>query len=457
MGKILKLGKDSDKSLQRNGQRAIRPEGHAPEQTAGIEKNSKTDLHEWLEANADLNEEDFDKAFEALVDRMEPEELLDFKEQLEKDFYGEIWKPRPRKLNLSSLLNGRRVTELFQIARENGYKLPDIKKADLVRLLAATLAGLTERRVHWLTMEMFNLWEAALERNDLLPANEVESDLELLRGLMTYGLLFPVTSKGQKYLAVPDEHRKLFSKKKRDRYREECMGSDAARSILQELLTLHGILPMAEMLSMMQEISKQPFDEDLFRILMSVGMPEDEIDELVEVDGVTYVTSGCVADVEAVAKAQAALKLPYRRYTLEELASHVTGEYLVAIPGQAELMELLSAHIGEENAEMEVDDLIDAIQQGIPGSLLLQAFEQILENEPESTRKQARKVFSRMHDQVPQWELRGHSAAEVARSGQKVSFTLLSTGFEPAAGARCGRNDPCPCGSGRKFKQCCGK
>jgi len=22
---------------------------------------------------------------------------------------------------------------------------------------------------------------------------------------------------------------------------------------------------------------------------------------------------------------------------------------------------------------------------------------------------------------------------------------------------RPGRNDPCPCGSGRKFKQCCGK
>ncbi|MBE0481568.1 MAG: SEC-C domain-containing protein, partial [Dehalococcoidia bacterium] len=26
-----------------------------------------------------------------------------------------------------------------------------------------------------------------------------------------------------------------------------------------------------------------------------------------------------------------------------------------------------------------------------------------------------------------------------------------------AAGARTGRNDPCPCGSGRKYKKCCGK
>jgi preprotein translocase subunit SecA len=24
-------------------------------------------------------------------------------------------------------------------------------------------------------------------------------------------------------------------------------------------------------------------------------------------------------------------------------------------------------------------------------------------------------------------------------------------------GPKVGRNDPCPCGSGKKFKQCCGK
>ena len=27
----------------------------------------------------------------------------------------------------------------------------------------------------------------------------------------------------------------------------------------------------------------------------------------------------------------------------------------------------------------------------------------------------------------------------------------------PAAGAAVGRNDPCPCGSGKKYKKCCGK
>ena len=29
-------------------------------------------------------------------------------------------------------------------------------------------------------------------------------------------------------------------------------------------------------------------------------------------------------------------------------------------------------------------------------------------------------------------------------------------GFQLQAGQKVGRNDPCPCGSGRKYKKCCG-
>ena len=60
-----------------------------------------------------------------------------------------------------------------------------------------------------------------------------------------------------------------------------------------------------------------------------------------------------------------------------------------------------------------------------------------------------------------------------AAGGQPVSFNLLEAGNDgivmilrkiaqfstaPAAGRRnkIGRNDPCPCGSGLKYKRCCG-
>jgi uncharacterized protein YecA (UPF0149 family) len=34
---------------------------------------------------------------------------------------------------------------------------------------------------------------------------------------------------------------------------------------------------------------------------------------------------------------------------------------------------------------------------------------------------------------------------------------LADMGVIKAAGPKVGRNDPCPCGSGKKFKSCCGR
>jgi preprotein translocase subunit SecA len=57
-----------------------------------------------------------------------------------------------------------------------------------------------------------------------------------------------------------------------------------------------------------------------------------------------------------------------------------------------------------------------------------------------------------------------HAEAPTATSAEQPAGGLESGGGEPRAvepirnmGQKVGRNDPCPCGSGRKFKNCCGK
>lgn len=46
---------------------------------------------------------------------------------------------------------------------------------------------------------------------------------------------------------------------------------------------------------------------------------------------------------------------------------------------------------------------------------------------------------------------KGHDVPETA-----VSFAKASAPTAPFRGKKAGRNDPCPCGSGRKYKRCCG-
>ncbi|MFM8806104.1 MAG: SEC-C metal-binding domain-containing protein, partial [Sphingomonadales bacterium] len=46
---------------------------------------------------------------------------------------------------------------------------------------------------------------------------------------------------------------------------------------------------------------------------------------------------------------------------------------------------------------------------------------------------------------------------EIDRAGQDYSANENDKAVPVSAGPRIGRNDPCPCGSGKKYKQCHGR
>ena len=46
----------------------------------------------------------------------------------------------------------------------------------------------------------------------------------------------------------------------------------------------------------------------------------------------------------------------------------------------------------------------------------------------------------------------GNAPAVVEESASTKKQTIVKSDFD-----KTGRNDPCPCGSGKKFKQCCGR
>jgi preprotein translocase subunit SecA len=61
-------------------------------------------------------------------------------------------------------------------------------------------------------------------------------------------------------------------------------------------------------------------------------------------------------------------------------------------------------------------------------------------------------VSQAQHEDVNQFEMaqRQRAAAQAPQGERKVKQVKLD---QP----KVGRNDPCPCGSGKKYKKCCGK
>jgi preprotein translocase subunit SecA len=79
----------------------------------------------------------------------------------------------------------------------------------------------------------------------------------------------------------------------------------------------------------------------------------------------------------------------------------------------------------------------------------LMAFERFLHNLPQRTVHQSTSAFGGQSDNAPPAGQASDMVSEAAAAMEKAKPVRT--------GPKVGRNDPCPCGSGKKYKQCCGR
>ena len=122
--------------------------------------------------------------------------------------------------------------------------------------------------------------------------------------------------------------------------------------------------------------------------------------------------------------------------------------------------QIYSGRIGEKAAELNVKEpIFMGFLDGISESLNTPVDYKTMDADSEFTLDiNWEKLFFNMHDAkadylygLPEWDgiLSEERRAEIAKEYKK-SKTIVK-------GKKIGRNDPCPCGSGKKYKNCCGK
>ena len=165
------------------------------------------------------------------------------------------------------------------------------------------------------------------------------------------------------------------------------------------------------------------------------------------------------------------------RQLLAEIASEVApppveDEDEVEAEETAESGESLQ-EVGEEVVEEELD--LAELQGMLPPGVDMQQVEQMLSSprgvllgdfgafcqergvEPEMGDAQMSDEMQELHEewlQTPRDSLEGKKPAEMLEGGRLFPGKIETFRREAP---KVGRNDPCPCGSGKKFKKCCGK
>lgn len=153
-------------------------------------------------------------------------------------------------------------------------------------------------------------------------------------------------------------------------------------------------------------------------------------------------------------------EIPYRAYTKDEFISFFDFGYPDVTEGYLELKEILMRNgAGEEDAKASLQKSALFYCNQLQLASRIPSIMHDVEWRIEEDIKVFLDSFLQFTNDVPLWANKGRSPNEMAAYYDSLKAPAHPKGrvLQFPNGAKPGRNDACPCGSGKKYKYCCGK
>ncbi|MDB2092275.1 MULTISPECIES: SEC-C metal-binding domain-containing protein [Clostridium] len=375
-----------------------------------------------------------------------------YDEQLRKYYFEKYYqtftkcKDSLKESNTSELLSLQTKPTLTDIAKRldiKGYS--KLGKDRLVNLVSAYITDNIDNILCELSYKELNLLKE-LAKEDLVEYSFSIDNLNLIGGLSSLGVLFKLSIKDSYYLVVPSDIKEginsLTSSKK---YISNLKERSEGINLIDGLMTHYGLLLGGELYSIITNKESKVFKEENLDFYLN------------------YIFRSYEAFTEGNALIHPFLFSPEDVY--EELRVRQTIQYnfsnedfFVSLGRDfkdtwgEEVLELKNILSKTKLKKSDIDSLISQLIFYIKNDMDTQIIVELLTSYSLDLSNKALadsivNSFSKIFNNTPIWSLKGLTPSE-STARQK---TTIIKDKEP------GRNDPCPCGSGKKYKKCCGR
>ncbi len=363
---------------------------------------------------------------------------------------------------LAETLALKKITHLRSLARalqvKNYGKLP---REELTAGIIKELTSLRQLRSIFFLLdeEEMKFFQEAASKKQLIRDKVLPAQYYLAREM---GLLQSFYHEDKLYFVVPQEIQDAYRQLLTTNFLEEKQFSNLLQTYAAAAVSLYGVISQADLVTRFnRENQRQTTVDELFaRLLIYVERKS----------GYCFYHEYIVSDffeeddfqgVEELLKARS-LKPPYNP-PREEFLRYADWTYYEQTPQIIALQAYLADRMPDDS---QVLDLVDEIHDMADAGVKMQKYQDLLEkSDIEFKNKDELKEFydllTGVINNTRLWWNHGHTPAEI--------FNHMSPGKPPIpdkspipgktllASPKIGRNDPCPCGSGKKYKQCCGK
>ncbi|MEF2967708.1 SEC-C metal-binding domain-containing protein [Paenibacillus sp. M1] len=360
---------------------------------------------------------------------------------------------------LREILAGLTKTRLSSLAKI--YTIPGRSKMSQDELAKAaferiTDPGLLESLLPILDPEEWAVFKAAYAEPFI---QDNHMPFGYYHSLLERGLIFTYFHQGKLYLIMPDEVKAAFAAMNTEAFREARRKHALVLKYLLALTNLYGVYTPDKLLDIFNgQNAAEPLSKTELEAYIGQFLQREQKFVLEEESG--YLVDSGLAHYGKEGELEALLQQiqgkPHYVPDKDELLKYADDGYFEFTPQLAALKNYVLEHLCDD--VNLVDGLVDDIQLGCSmGAPLEELLDEFEKREILIEAAQAKQVIGLLFDvsnHTRIWANCGHTPAEL---GSEKTMDPQTGGNNPVRVKKVGRNEPCPCGSGLKYKKCCGK
>ena len=353
-----------------------------------------------------------------------------------------MWKAIDEETSFKSFLEKMTKDELVKIAKKYSVKgLTTLKKADVVERMMEVILNNTRVVLELMEESTLRYLEDLTKENGL---KKYEcNEMIYINYLRNRGLAFSGTKDDEAFVIVPKELREIISSNIDKDLKEKSILNEEIIKATAGMVYYFGVCKIDFIKSNINKLFAADFDDTYISSLIASG-EEVGYDYVIDGDMLCHID---VEDVEKIITLQEEAKNDYYKFDKKSLIKAGKIDFVEENKQVTKLEKVLGELfvIDKNILKEEMDNFIVAIKNEVERSEAIDIFLQAYEIESEQEREIFTYELDVLAKSIRKWSLKGYTEDEIAKEASRVVNVV-----------KIGRNDPCICGSGKKYKKCCG-
>ena len=355
-----------------------------------------------------------------------------------------MWKVMDDDLSLEYHLNRMTKDELVKIASNYNVRgVTSLKKADAVKKVKNCVLEKIDIALDLLNNEGINYLEALINGNSII---DCEMDQLLNTNyLRNRGIVFTGIINEDLKVVLPKEIGDLIKDKLTKELKQKSLLNTEIVKVFAGMVYYYGFITINKFI----ELSKSMFECNLdYSRVEALIINGEEL-------GFDYQVEGDMAyhiDVEEISEIielqEKNYEIDYYKFDKKTLIKAGKPDFMEENKQALKLEKVLDQLfvIDKKILKEEIDSYSIAIKNEEPLDACIDVFLQAYQIESDEERDIFAEELTNLANSVRRWSYKGYTQTELDNKKKTVVVEV-----------KVGRNDPCICGSGKKYKKCCGK